>query len=148
MQSRPDGAGPSVNSAQIHAGRVLVEMLRSRYGIAASNCVTHAQVSVNPRNLRVSYHTDWAEGFPFRSLGLPDNYAHSPASVLLFGFDADSFAGGSGVGRGMLAAETQLRREALSRRLPLAQYRRVLRSRWRETLSALESHGSEKEKEL
>ena len=34
--------------AQIHAGRTLTEMLRSRYRIAAENCVTHAQVSVNP----------------------------------------------------------------------------------------------------
>ena len=145
-QSQSNGA--AVTSAQIHAGRVLVEMLRSRYHIPAANCVTHAQVSVNPSNLRAGYHTDWERGFPFRSLGLPDNYAAPLASVLLFGFDADGFPEGSGAERGMLAAETQLQREALSRKIPMAEYRRVLRSRWRETLSALKSDGSEKERGL
>lgn len=145
-QSRSKGA--AVNSAQITAGRMLVEMLRSRYGIAAGNCVTHAQVSVNPRNMRVGYHTDWAAGFPFRSFGLPDNYAAPLASVRLFGFDAEGFGGGMGADQGVLAAQRQLRREALSRRMPLAEYRRVLRSKWREALSVLESHGLEKEREL
>ena len=39
-----------MNSAQVYAGRVLTEMLRARYGIPVSNCVAHAQVSVNPAN--------------------------------------------------------------------------------------------------
>ncbi len=145
-QSRLNGA--PVNSAQIHAGRVLVEMLRSRYGIAAANCVTHAQVSVNPRNMRAGYHTDWEDGFPFRSLGLPDNYTAPLASVLLFGFDADGFPAGSGAEQGMLAARTQLRREALARRMPPAEYRRLLRSKWREALSAIEKHRLGEEREL
>ncbi|MCC7175383.1 MAG: N-acetylmuramoyl-L-alanine amidase [Bryobacterales bacterium] len=142
------GSESSLNSAQIHAGRVLVEMLRSRYGIPASNCVTHAQVSVNPRNLRIGYHTDWSEGFPFRSLGLPDNYALPPASMLLYGFEADGLRRASGVERGVLEAEARLWREARERRMPLAEYRRELRSRWREAISELESAGSNKEKDL
>src|SRR5271155_2653442 len=54
--SRP-GDGPAVNAAQVHAGRILVEMLRARYQIAAANCVAHAQVSVNPMNRRAGFHT-------------------------------------------------------------------------------------------
>ncbi|HEX6897597.1 MAG TPA: N-acetylmuramoyl-L-alanine amidase, partial [Bryobacteraceae bacterium] len=44
---------PSANPAQIHAAAVLTEMLRSKYLIPAGNCVTHAQVSVNPTNMLV-----------------------------------------------------------------------------------------------
>jgi len=54
---------------------MLTRMLRSRYSIAAENCVTHAQVSVNPSNMQLSYHVDWAAAFSFAALGLPDNYA-------------------------------------------------------------------------
>ena len=37
--------------------------------IPATNCVTHAQVSVNPANMLVGYHTDWAGNFPFQRSG-------------------------------------------------------------------------------
>ena len=40
-------------------------MLRAKYRIPESNCVTHAQVSVNPDNMLVGYHTDWSGNFPF-----------------------------------------------------------------------------------
>jgi hypothetical protein len=36
--------------------------------------VVHAQVSINPGNRRIGWHTDWGAGFPFREIGLPDNY--------------------------------------------------------------------------
>jgi hypothetical protein len=78
-----------VNPAQVRAGAMLTEMLRCRYGIAARNCVTHAQVSVNPSNFRIGYHTDWAGSFPFQRLGLPDNYALPLPAVTLFGFTYD-----------------------------------------------------------
>jgi len=52
-RSKPDGLKPPVNAAQVYAGRVLTEMLRARYGIPVSNCVAHAQVSVNPANYGV-----------------------------------------------------------------------------------------------
>src|SRR5579862_3540372 len=79
----------TVNAAQVHAGRILTEMLRARYGILAANCVAHAQVSVNPDNLRAGYHVDWAANLPFRDLGLADNYQRALPSVVLFGFEAD-----------------------------------------------------------
>ena len=78
---------PPVNQAQIHAAKVLTEMLRSKYNVPAENCVTHAQVSVNASSLRIGYHLDWASSFPFDQLGLPDNYALPLPAVSVFGFE-------------------------------------------------------------
>ena len=52
-QSGPPGEEPEINPAQVRAAADLTEMLRARYGIPPGNCVTHAQVSVNPSNMRV-----------------------------------------------------------------------------------------------
>jgi hypothetical protein len=147
-QSQAQDGQPTVNSAQIHAGRVLTEMLRAMHRIPAANCVTHAQVSVSPRAGRVGYHTDWADNFPYRSMGLPDNYGQPLMSALLFGFNVDSQLEDTGVGRGLLVAETLMRREALSRKTAFADYRAMLRQRWRLALAALEKQGPVKEKEL
>jgi hypothetical protein len=43
-QTRGDSGRPTVNRAQVDALRGLTEMVRSKYRIAAANCVTHAQV--------------------------------------------------------------------------------------------------------
>ena len=59
----------SAGSAQVRAAAILTEMLRSRYQIPGRNCVTHAQVSVNPSNMQIGYHVDWASSFPFEKLG-------------------------------------------------------------------------------
>jgi hypothetical protein len=61
----------SAGSAQVRAGAMLTEMLRSRYKIPGRNCVTHAQVSVNPSNMQIGYHVDWASSFPFEGLDCP-----------------------------------------------------------------------------
>ena len=79
-----------VNPAQVRAGAMLTEMLRYRFGIDSRNSVTHAQVSVNPSNFRIGYHTDWASNFPFQRLGLPDNYTLPLPAVTLFGFTFDA----------------------------------------------------------
>ncbi len=79
----------AVTPAQISSAKMLTEMLRSRYGIPAENCVTHAQVSVNSSNMRIGTHTDWAAQFPFASLGLPDNYSIPLPSLYAFGFNYD-----------------------------------------------------------
>jgi hypothetical protein len=84
------GDGPMANPAQIRAAAMLTEVLRSRYRIDPANCVTHAQVSVNPANYQIGYHTDWASSFPFERLGLPDNYDRPLPSLALFGFEYDS----------------------------------------------------------
>jgi hypothetical protein len=108
-----------LSAAQLHSGKVIVEMLRARYRIPAENCVTHAQVSVNPDNLRVGWHTDWARNFPFAGLGLPDNYRHPVTAVaeLGFGFDpAYLDAAGEGLWIGLHRAEILQRSQPVSRR--------------------------------
>lgn len=82
-------ARTELTAAQIRSGAMLTEMLRDVYAIPAENCVTHAQVSVNPSNMRIGYHVDWAAGFPFAELGLPDNYSIPPPAIWAFGFEAD-----------------------------------------------------------
>ncbi len=140
---------PVVSPAQIHAARVLTEMLRSRYKIPAANCVTHAQVSVNPGNMRIGYHTDWAGNFPFAALGLTDNYAQPLPSLYAFGFGYDpSFLTSTGarLWKGLELAESQVQRDAtLAHRSP-DEYRKGLQKRYREMLRALESRGAEEDK--
>jgi hypothetical protein len=123
-------------SAQVRAGAMLTEMLRSRYKIAGRNCVTHAQVSVNPFNLRIGYHVDWASTFPFEGLGLPDNYAMPSPAISLFGFGFDaSFEqrAGTRLAAGALAAERGLREAAQAAHLSLAAYRKALQRRYLHT---------------
>jgi hypothetical protein len=119
--------------AQIDAARVLTEMLRAKYHIAAMNCVTHAQVSVNPQTMRLGYHTDWAANFPFREVGLGDGYDTPIAALTLFGFDYDSaflHANGRRVWQGLVTAEEQLVREAAAHGTTLNLYQRGLRQRF------------------
>jgi hypothetical protein len=127
--------------AQIVAGRMLVEMLRWRYRLSPEDCITHAQVSVNPLNMRIGSHTDWAGNFPFASLGLPNNYSIALPSLYAFGFDYDStFLNSTGGGwRGLQLAEDQLRRKAEAESIPLPQYRSMLRHRYRDITTALDT---------
>lgn len=83
------GLSGEIGPAQARSAAMLVEMLRRRYDIPAANCITHAQISVNPRNMRVGFHTDWISGFPFAALGLPDNYSEPLPAIWAFGFDYD-----------------------------------------------------------
>lgn len=143
-QSRSGAEEMTANAAQLHSGRILTDMLRARYGIASANCVAHAQVSVNPENLRVGYHTDWAANLPFHELGLDDNYGRPLASVLLFGFGVDRLlenAGGEPLRQGLQAAEDQVREEAAARGIPVDRYRDILRKRYKDAIVALRAKG-------
>ena len=136
------GEQPSANPAQVHAARVLTEMLRSKYNIPQSNCVTHAQVSVNPDNMLVGYHTDWAANFPFREIGLSDNYALPPASIYAFGFGHDpTFEHATGVRlwQGLALAENQMQTQAAARGIPVPRYRAILQKKYKEVLAALKA---------
>lgn len=136
-------AADEVTPAQILAAKVLTEMLRSRYGIPAENCVTHAQVSVNPLNMKIGNHTDWARNFPFAAVGLPDNYAIPLASIYAFGFDYDEVylaATGESV-KGLSLALKQVERQAAAERIPVAQYRGMLRHRYKDIAAALKQQG-------
>jgi hypothetical protein len=121
--------------AQLRAAAMLTEMLRSRYKIPAQNCVTHAQVSVNPANMQIGYHIDWASSFPFEKIGLPDNYAlPSPAvSIFGFGFDA-SFEqrAGAHLAAGVIAADHSLGERAAQSHMTAAAYRKALHQRYRD----------------
>lgn len=134
--SRPED-GPPVNAAQVHAGRILVEMLRARYKIPAANCVAHAQVSINPSNRRAGYHTDWAADLPFHDLGLSDNYQRPLPSVTLFGFTADELRSADALRPALQAAEDLIRREAAARGMPLERYREVLQRRYKDAIASV-----------
>lgn len=131
---------PQVTTGQIIAGRLLTEMLRTKYGIAAENCPTHAQVSVNPHNMIIGYHTDWAGNFPYEELGLPDNYALAVPAVMIFGFAYDpSFMASTGarMWKGLLAAEDEIREQAKQNGRSVAAQKAMLRERYRKLSAPL-----------
>ncbi len=138
-ESRPGDEMPVISEAQINSGRMLTRMLRARYSIAAANCVTHAQVSINSSNFQIGYHTDWAGNFPFEAVGLPDNYALPLASLHLFGFNYDGTffaATGARMWKGVVTSEDMLRERAKQDSISVAQLRTQLRNQYRR-LSAL-----------
>lgn len=121
-----DAPSQNITPAQIHSARVLTEMLRARYHIAAENCATHAQVSVNPNLSRIGEHTDWAANFPFAGIGLPDNYELPVPALEKFGFSYDNDfvrATGSRMWRGLLLAEQRLTMESARKGKSLAEVR-------------------------
>jgi hypothetical protein len=129
-----------VTPAQILAARLLTEMLRSRYSIAAENCVTHAQVSVSPENMHIGAHVDWAAQFPFAALGLPDNYAVPLPSLYVFGFESDvAFVrAASGDWEGLKLAEAQVAQLAVAEEIALARYRARLQGRYQAIVAVLQ----------
>ena len=134
-RTEPGQEQASISSGQIRTASMLIEMLRSRYGISVANCVTHAQVSVNPANMRIGFHTDWASSFPFQELGLPDNYSQPLPALVAFGFEADAEyrrVGGPRLVGAVELAEGILRQRAAERGWTLAAYRRSLQRVYQE----------------
>lgn len=147
--TQPGATKPEVTPAQLHALRVLTEMLRSKYRIAAANCVTHAQVSVNPANMQAGYHYDWAAGFPFAQVGLPENYALAVPSLWLFGFTYDPSlvnVTGEPFWKGLVLGEELLRQNATAHGMSVPAYRTALEKRFRALLSTVKAK-QEKAKE-
>jgi hypothetical protein len=135
------GAADALSAAQVHSGRLLTDMLRSVYRLDPTNFVTHAQVSVNPSNLRIGYHTDWATGLPFGALGLPDNYGATVPSVAEFGFEYDRAflqAMGDEPWTGLHAAREAIDRAAVAEGLSPREYRRRLQERYKRIWYALQ----------
>jgi len=131
-----------LSPAQVRSAAMLTELLRGRYRIPVTNCVTHLQVSVNPDSMRVGYHTDWASGFPFEQVGLPDNYALALPSVIEFGFVCDP-AVREAAGPRLLSAIEQAeavfdRRAAAAGMRPLA-YRKALQREYRTLLAVVKA---------
>jgi hypothetical protein len=144
------GPDAALSVPQLQAGRALTDMLRSRYHLPADACVTHAQVSVNPANMQIGYHTDWARNFPFAAMGLDDNYRLLAPAVWLFGFGyGPEFVAASGgrIQPGLALAEASLQEEAMAWGLPAAQYARQLQKKYRQKTAALHSRGAVQETE-
>jgi hypothetical protein len=137
------GAAEAVTGAQITAARMLTEMLRSRYGIVAENCITHAQVSVNPYNMLIANHADWARSFPFAAVGLPDNYSIAPASVYAFGFAYDAAFLGVAGGKwpGLDVADRQVSERAALEGTTEIRYRSMLQHRYKNIAATLKRNG-------
>jgi hypothetical protein len=149
-QTRPGAGLPEVTPAQVLAARLLTGMLRSKYRIPARNCVTHAQVSVNPQNMRIGYHTDWAGNFPYGDLELADNYRQPTAALWAFGFGYDPAylnSTGSRLWQGLSRAEDELRQEAAAHGVTTAQYRRILQRKFQTIQAALVKPGATEERD-
>jgi hypothetical protein len=147
-QTRDIDQGRYLNPQQIHSGRLLVEMLMNKHQIPLGNCVTHAQVSVDPQNMIIGSHTDGSGDFPFQELGVPDNYSLPVPSLFVFGFDFDShflMLTGTRMWRGLLLGDERLRREADAHNLPIVQYRQILQERYRTSIATLKTLGILKE---
>lgn len=137
--------GSRLSEAQLHAGRTLTDYLRAKFKIPTNNCITHAQVSVNPSNMLIGYHTDWAHDFPFEQLRLPDNYTLPVPSIADFGFEYDSAfekAMGSGPWRGIAAAEGRIAKSALQQGTTLGAYRSSIQERYKRLYSKLKLTGA------
>jgi hypothetical protein len=138
-QTYPGQMEAAVTSAQIRATAMLTEMLRSRYNIPAGNCVTHAQVSVNPTRMLAGYHMDWASSFPFEEIGLPNNYARPLPSVAAFGFECDanySRTAGARLAEGAGLGAWELAERAAAAGMSLSAYRKTLQNQYRDLLAA------------
>jgi hypothetical protein len=145
-QTRPQDGSETISPAQVRAGQMMTEMLRSRFKIPAENCVTHGQVSVNPDNFLVGAHTDWATRFPFAALGLPDNYATPLPSIFLFGFQYDnSYVAMSeaSLWKGLLLGNEEIRLAAAARGIRLPAYRAMLNHRYTELNELLQKKRTE-----
>jgi hypothetical protein len=138
-ETLPGQVEASISPAQLHSAAMLTQMLRHRYAIPAGNCVTHAQVSVNPSNMQVGYHTDWASSFPFEQVGLPDNYNQPLPALSAFGFGYGSsfvMQTGGRMYRGVHLAEQLLQDRAAAAHLELPAYCETLQKRyWRQVHS-------------
>ncbi|HEY0080320.1 MAG TPA: peptidoglycan recognition family protein [Pyrinomonadaceae bacterium] len=136
--SEADSLGEQLTEAQLISGRLLTQILRSRYQIDDANCVTHGLVSVNPSNMLICFHHDWVRNFPFETMGLSDKYKVAPASISEFGFTHDEAIveklGGS-LWPGAEAAIEHFKNRAEQARMKPEDLRRQLRSRYREQMS-------------
>lgn len=151
-RTSPGQEEAEMSPAQLRSAAMLTEMLRGKYHIAAGNCVTHAQVSVNPSNMQVGYHADWASSFPFEQLGLPDNYQRAMPALWASGFEYNpqfERRAGERLAAGIQLAEDRLAARAAEAGVALRPYRKLLQRRYRQELEevrrANEDQGEEGE---
>ncbi len=141
-RTSPGQDAAAVNPAQVHSAALLTDMLRRRFRIDARNCVTHAQVSVNPSNMKIGYHIDWASSFPFEQMNLPDNYSRPLPAVSVAGFDFDTNfenRAGARVYQEAQLADEILRNRAAEAHVDISVYRKELQQRYRQQLALVRS---------
>jgi hypothetical protein len=127
-----------LTEAQMISGRLLTQILRSRYNIDDANCVTHGLVSVNPGNMLICYHHDWVRNFPFEAFGLSDKYKVAPASISEFGFTYDEETVtqiGGQIWPGVKLAEDEFNRRAAEASIKPEEMRRQMRERYRQQMN-------------
>ncbi len=123
-----------LTEAQLVAGRLLTQILRSQHQIDDANCVTHGLVSVNPGNMLICYHYDWARNFPFEAMGLSDKYKVAPATISEFGFTYDEEIAerlGGAVWAGAQTADEEFKNRARQASTTPEKRRRQLGERYR-----------------
>jgi hypothetical protein len=135
--SQADSLAEQLTEAQLIAGRLLTQILRSRYNLSDANCVTHGLVSVNPLNMLICFHHDWARNFPFAAMGLSDKYKVAPPSISEFGFtyDAETIRVlGGALWSGVKEAEEKFQRRATEGNMKPDELRRQMRQRFLEQM--------------
>ena len=137
FETRSDASVEQLTEAQLVAGRLLTQILRSRYQIDDADCVVHGLVSVNPDNMRICYHHDWVRNFPFAAMGLSDKYQVAPVAISEFGFtyDDDIIAQvGGAMWPGAVAALAEFDRRAAAANLKTDDLRKQMRERYRQQM--------------
>jgi hypothetical protein len=119
--------------SQIRSGRLLTDVLRTKYGIDDANCTTHGLVAVDPEKMLIARHHDWVRYFPFEAMGLSDKYKIQPPNMTDYGFtyDEDVMAKlGNKLWEGTTAAEQEFKRRAEQAGVSPDDMRRKMRDRY------------------
>jgi hypothetical protein len=137
FETQTDARTEQLTEAQVIAGRLLTQILRSRYGIDDANCVTHGLVSVNPGNMLICFHRDWVRNFPFDAMGLSDKYKVAPVSISEYGFTYDEeivrLVGGQ-IWPGAASAREEVEGRAQQAHQSSEEFHRSMRNRYRDQL--------------
>jgi len=123
----------TLTEAQISAGRVLTNVLRSKYNIDDANCTTHGLVSINPDKMLIAFHHDWVRNFPFEAMGLSNKYKVPPPNMADYGFTYDDEILdklGRTLWEGAVTAEDEFNKRAEKSRTNVEVLRRKLRDRY------------------
>jgi hypothetical protein len=132
FESKFEGAS-SLNEiltpSQIRSGRLLTDVLRTKYGIDDANCTTHGLVAVDPDKMLIARHHDWVRYFPFEAMGLSDKYRIQPPNMTDYGFtyDEDVMAKIGKLWEGASTAEIEFKKRAEQAGLAPDNLRRKLR---------------------
>lgn len=136
FESRFEGASSLeeiLTKPQIRSGRLLTDVLRSKYAIDDANCTTHGLVAVDPEKMMIARHHDWIRFFPFEMMGLSNKYKVQPPNMIDYGFtyDEDVLAKlGHKLWEGAVTAEEAFNKRAGQARVSPDDMRRKLRDRY------------------